>query len=86
VMSLTAPSPGFIERIDALAVGLVAAELGAGRARKEDPIDPAVGVVLAAKVGDSVSAGEPLLHIHARDEAASRPRSPSAPAGSPRRR
>jgi pyrimidine-nucleoside phosphorylase len=70
VMSLTAPSPGFIERIDALAVGLVAAELGAGRARKEDPIDPAVGVVLAAKVGDSVSAGEPLLHIHARDEAA----------------
>ena len=53
-----------------MAVGLVAAELGAGRARKEDPIDPAVGVVLAAKVGDSVSAGEPLLHIHARDEAA----------------
>jgi pyrimidine-nucleoside phosphorylase len=70
VMSLTAPAPGFIQRIDALAVGLVAAELGAGRGRKEDPIDPAVGVVLAAKVGDSVSAGEPLLHIHARDEAA----------------
>jgi pyrimidine-nucleoside phosphorylase len=70
VMSLTAPAPGFIQRIDALAVGLVAAELGAGRARKEDRIDPAVGVVLAAKVGDSVSAGEPLLHIHARDEAA----------------
>ena len=41
--------------------------LGAGRERKEDPIDHAVGVVVHAKPGDEVEAGEPLAHVHARD-------------------
>ena len=68
VLTLPAQSDGFIERIDALAVGVVAAELGAGRSRTDDVIDPAVGVVLAAKVGERIAAGEPLLHIHARNE------------------
>jgi thymidine phosphorylase len=45
-------------------------DLGAGRARKGDPIDHAVGVVCRAKRGDRVVAGEPLAEIHARDEAA----------------
>ncbi len=40
--------------------------LGAGRARAEERVDPAVGVVLAARRGDRVSAGEPLAHVHAR--------------------
>jgi thymidine phosphorylase len=45
-------------------------ELGAGRARKSDPIDHAVGVVVRAAVGDEVEAGAPLAEIHARSEAA----------------
>ena len=49
-------------------VGLTAALLGGGRARKGDPIDHAVGVVLAKKMGDYVKRGEPLLTIHANDE------------------
>jgi thymidine phosphorylase len=41
--------------------------LGAGRARKEDPVSAAAGVVLFAKPGDEVRAGEPLLGLHADD-------------------
>jgi pyrimidine-nucleoside phosphorylase len=48
-------------------VGLTAMLLGAGRAKKSDPIDHAVGVVLFAKIGDYVKRGEPLLTIHAND-------------------
>jgi thymidine phosphorylase len=44
--------------------------LGAGRERKEDPVDHAVGVICRAKRGARVEAGEPLAEIHARDEAA----------------
>jgi thymidine phosphorylase len=48
----------------------VAMELGAGRERKEDPVDHAVGVVCHAKRGDRVERGEPLAEVHARSEAA----------------
>jgi thymidine phosphorylase len=41
--------------------------LGAGRERKEDPIDHAVGIVVHAKPGDEVSAGDALAEVHARD-------------------
>ena len=43
--------------------------LGAGRAKKGDPIDHAVGFLIHKKVGDKVEAGEPLFEIHANDEA-----------------
>ena len=43
--------------------------LGAGRERKEDPIDHAVGIVVHAKPGDEAAAGDALAHVHARDQA-----------------
>ena len=59
------PSPrsGVVTRCDALSIGLGALRLGAGRERKEDTIDPAVGITLLAKVGDTVAEGEPLATI-----------------------
>ena len=54
-------------RFRALAIGVAALELGAGRARKDDAIDHAVGIVCLRKRGDAVAAGEPLAEIHARD-------------------
>jgi len=57
---------GYVEAIDALEVGLVGVELGAGRMRKEDRIDPAAGLVIKAHVGDRVKVGEPLATVHAR--------------------
>ncbi|CAA9384713.1 MAG: Pyrimidine-nucleoside phosphorylase [uncultured Chloroflexia bacterium] len=65
-VSFGAESAGFIEAIDAFALGLVVNELGGGRQRKEDNIDMAVGVVLRRKVGDAVKAGDELLVVHAR--------------------
>ncbi|MGE5560074.1 MAG: pyrimidine-nucleoside phosphorylase [Chloroflexota bacterium] len=64
-LDLPAPASGWIKAIDALAVGHAAQLLGAGRAKKGDPIDLAVGVVLRHKVGDQVATGETLATIHA---------------------
>jgi thymidine phosphorylase len=44
--------------------------LGAGRRQKGDPVDPAVGVVMRARVGDRVAPGTPLAEVHARSDAA----------------
>ncbi len=68
IAPLLAPQDGYLARLDAREVGYTVVDLGGGRARKEDPVDPAVGVVLAAvsKVGQPVVAGEPLLWVHAR--------------------
>jgi pyrimidine-nucleoside phosphorylase len=66
---LPAPQDGTIAAIDAEALGRATVALGAGRATKADTIDHAVGIVLARKVGETVRAGEPLLIIHARDDA-----------------
>ena len=68
-LDLIAESDGVIARIHAENVGLVSMKLGGGRATKEDIIDPAVGVVLRHKVGDSIAAGESLATVHASDEA-----------------
>jgi len=67
--AVAAPRAGVLARLDARAVGDAAVALGAGRQRKGDAVDPAVGVVLAVKVGQVVDAGEPLAWLHARDEA-----------------
>ena len=65
-----------MESIDALEVGLACLELGAGRARKEDKVDPAAGLVIEAPVGARVSAGDVLATVHARsDELVERVRS-----------
>jgi thymidine phosphorylase len=61
---LTAPASGTLTRLDALAVGVAAWRLGAGRARKEDPVQAGAGVQLHAKPGDAVVAGQPLLTLH----------------------
>ncbi len=66
---VAAPRSGYITHIDAERVGRVCVRLGAGRLRQEDAVDHSVGLVLLAKVGDRVQAGEPLVEIHARDEA-----------------
>ncbi|MBA2573991.1 MAG: thymidine phosphorylase [Nocardioidaceae bacterium] len=65
---VVAPSSGVLTRLDALAVGMAAWRLGAGRARKEDPVQAGAGVVLHAKPGDSVRAGEPLMTLHSDDQ------------------
>ncbi len=67
VQDVPAPRTGYVASIDAMEVGLTAMLLGAGRAKKGDLIDHAVGVVLRAKIGDYVKRGEPLLTIHAND-------------------
>ncbi|MBN1584509.1 MAG: pyrimidine-nucleoside phosphorylase [Anaerolineae bacterium] len=66
---VSAPRSGFVAAIDAMEVGLAAVELGAGRLKKGDPVDHAVGVVLGSKVGDAVQAGKLLFTIHANDRA-----------------
>ncbi len=66
--AVEAPRGGFLAGIDAEEVGLVSVALGAGRQRKGDPIDPAVGIVLGPKVGARVEAGERLLTVHAHTE------------------
>ena len=61
---VAAPSSGVLTRLDAMAVGLAAWRLGAGRERKEDPVQAGAGVVWHKRPGDPVSAGEPLLTLH----------------------
>ena len=64
---VAAPAAGFVTEIDAEAIGLAAVALGAGRARVDDRVDPAVGIVVAKKLGEHVEAGEPLCAVHAGD-------------------
>jgi pyrimidine-nucleoside phosphorylase len=70
VVPVAAPSSGHVVALHGLGIGRAAVHLGAGRSRKDDPIDHATGVVCRAKRGDRVRAGEPLAEIHARDAAA----------------
>ena len=65
---IEAPMSGNIASIDAAEVGLAAMELGAGRMKKGDPVDHAVGIIIDHQVGDNVTQGKPLFQIHARDE------------------
>jgi thymidine phosphorylase len=64
---LTAPSTGVLTRLDAMAVGMAAWRLGAGRARKEDPVQAGAGVEMHAKPGAAVTEGRPLMTLHTDD-------------------
>lgn len=66
--TVRAERSGWVARMDALTVAQATLELGAGRARKTDTIDPAVGVVVHKKVGDRAEAGDALFTVHANDE------------------
>ncbi len=59
---------GYIQEINSKEVGKLAGILGAGREKKEDNIDHAVGIVLVKKVADKIEKGETLAYIHANDE------------------
>ncbi len=65
---LPAPRTAYIAAIQAERIGMASVHLGAGRQRKGDRVDHAVGLVLLAKVGDYIQAGTPLVEIHARSE------------------
>ena len=67
VKPILAPQGGFLAGIHARLIGEAAVLLGAGRVRKGDAIDHAVGIEVHHKVGDHVNSGEPLFTIHAHD-------------------
>jgi thymidine phosphorylase len=68
VRPVPAPGDGYVQAIAATKIGETALRLGAGRARKGDPIDHAVGLVCLAKRGDRVETGAPLAEVHAATE------------------
>lgn len=68
IVPVIAKNTGYITKLDAQTVGVLAMELGAGRVKKEDSIDPLVGIVLEKKVGAKVEKGEVLAYIHANSE------------------
>jgi len=63
-MAFSSPSDGYLVSLQCEQIGTACVILGGGRERKEDAVDPTVGIVLHKKVGDAVSAGEPLATIH----------------------
>ena len=69
VSVVVAPRAGVVQRVDALDVGVAAWRLGAGRARKEDPVSAGAGVRCLVVAGDEVEAGQPLFELYADDEA-----------------
>jgi pyrimidine-nucleoside phosphorylase len=68
-MTFASPKSGYVATLQCEQIGTACVILGGGRERKEDSVDPAVGIVLHKKVGDAVSAGEPLATIHYNAEA-----------------
>ena len=64
IFELKAVKSGYIENVTAREVGLVAMALGAGRAKKDDPIDPAVGVEVTAHRGEKIKAGDTLARVY----------------------
>jgi pyrimidine-nucleoside phosphorylase len=68
VETIQSPRTGYLRGIHARIVGETAVLLGAGRAKKGDPVDHAVGIIVHHKVGDRVEAGQPLFTIYANDE------------------
>ena len=65
IETVNAPRGGWLSEVHARAVGEASVRLGAGRAKKDDPVDHAVGIVVHHKVGDRLNEGDPLFTIHA---------------------
>ena len=72
-LEVAAGATGTVQAIDAEAIGVAAVALGAGRARVEDAVDHAVGLIIRKKVGERVEAGEPLATVHLGRRGAERP-------------
>lgn len=68
IESIYSEEDGYIQEIDSKEVGKLAGMLGAGREKKEDAIDPSVGIVLSKKVADRVEKNDVLAYVHANDE------------------
>ena len=68
-VEVASPQSGYVTAIDCEHVGTACVILGGGRERKEDSVDPAVGIVVHKKIGDKVSAGEALCTIHCHSDA-----------------
>jgi pyrimidine-nucleoside phosphorylase len=66
IIEVVAPRDGTLTRVDALEIGRLSTELGAGRGKADDKIDFAVGVECLRKQGEKVAAGDPVLRIHSR--------------------
>ncbi|MBV7407913.1 thymidine phosphorylase [Maritimibacter sp. DP1N21-5] len=69
VRDIAAPVEGHVARIDTRGIGLAVVELGGGRRKASDDVDPAVGITGLLDLGQAVAVGTPLCTIHARDEA-----------------
>jgi pyrimidine-nucleoside phosphorylase len=69
VETIAAPRGGTVAAVDAAEVGKTGVALGGGRQKKGDPIDYSVGIMCHAKIGDSLSPGDPLFTVHANDPA-----------------
>src|SRR5258708_2274787 len=67
VETITALRSGYVSQLHAQRVGVASVELGAGRIHKSDSVDHAVGLLVHAKVGDSVTKGDPVFTLHAND-------------------
>jgi pyrimidine-nucleoside phosphorylase len=65
---VNSPRSGYVSQVNARGVGEASVALGAGRAKKSDSVDHAVGFIIYKKVGDQVLAGEPLFEVHANNE------------------
>lgn len=68
IIEVKAPTAGYVTKLDAEKVGVTSVHLGAGRIKKEDSIDKAVGIVLNKKISDQVKQGDILAYVHANDE------------------
>lgn len=68
VVPVLAPRAGYLKSVETETIGTAALLLGAGRLRKEDAIDPAVGLIVRKKLGERVEKGEPLVDLHVNRE------------------
>ena len=68
IIPVLSDKDGYVEELNAEKIGLISVALGAGRVKKEDSIDKAVGIVLNKKISDKVQKGDVLAYVHANDE------------------